>query len=125
MTIFEGLLIAHVVGDWLLQTEWMALNKATDWRALIVHVLVYHAVMAAILIVGYPMEPGVVLLVVFALAVFHAILDRRRVTDWYMRAMRMVVNQAPPLWLRVAVDQALHVVSLAVAAALLQQFAMP
>lgn len=123
MTIFEGLIVAHVVGDWLLQTEWQALNKARHWGALMAHVVIYHVVMATILVIGFRLNVQVVLLVVLGLAVFHAVLDRRNVTDWYMRATRMVVHQDPPFWLRMAVDQSLHIVSLAVAAVILQRFA--
>lgn len=37
------LLILHFVGDFLLQTDWMALNKSKRFDALFVHCLVYAA----------------------------------------------------------------------------------
>ncbi len=36
-----SLLVAHFVGDWLLQTNWQALNKSKNNEALTRHVLVY------------------------------------------------------------------------------------
>ena len=42
MSLFDSLLVAHLVGDWLLQTEWQALNKTKNWRAMWAHVAVYH-----------------------------------------------------------------------------------
>ena len=41
VTIPISLLVAHFVGDFLLQTDWMALNKSKNWWALGVHCLVY------------------------------------------------------------------------------------
>jgi len=119
MTVFEGLLVAHVIGDWLLQTEWQALNKARHWGALLAHVTVYHIIVLVVLLLVFDLNPALVVVVVAGLALFHALLDRRDFTNWYMRATRMVVHQDPPLWLRMAVDQSLHVVSLAAAALIL------
>lgn len=36
-----ALLFTHFVADFLLQSDWMAINKSTSWRALTVHVLLY------------------------------------------------------------------------------------
>ncbi len=35
------LLTAHFVGDFILQSNWMAINKSKDWTALTCHVTVY------------------------------------------------------------------------------------
>ena len=43
-TIPLSLLVAHFVADFLLQDDWMALNKSKDNLALTVHVAVYTAV---------------------------------------------------------------------------------
>lgn len=41
MTLPLILLVMHFVGDFLLQSDWMALNKSKHWDALTVHVTIY------------------------------------------------------------------------------------
>ncbi len=41
LTLPVTLLALHFVGDFLLQTHWMASRKSKDWDALFLHVLVY------------------------------------------------------------------------------------
>lgn len=36
-----SLLLAHFVGDFLLQSNWMAMGKSTRWRPLVAHVAIY------------------------------------------------------------------------------------
>lgn len=38
-------LFLHFLGDFICQSDWMALNKSKDWHALGVHVLVYTTVL--------------------------------------------------------------------------------
>jgi hypothetical protein len=41
MTPLLVMLTLHFIGDFLLQSDWMALNKSKNWDALSQHVLVY------------------------------------------------------------------------------------
>ena len=116
MTIFETLLVAHVVGDWLLQTEWQAVNKTRSWRALSSHVLVYHVVLLALLGMKMGFRDPSVYIVVVLLAVVHGFLDRNWPLVWLMKTLRITVVRTPERWLTVAVDQAVHLVLLAAAA---------
>ncbi len=115
MTVFEVLLLGHVIGDWLLQNEWMALNKGSNWPALLSHVAVYHIVVGALLglKMGFSYMP--IYPVVAVLAVFHIILDRQHFVYWVMKHLRIIVDREPERWLSVAVDQSLHIVLLAAA----------
>jgi fatty acid desaturase len=115
MTIFEGLLIAHLLGDWLLQTEWQAQNKRTNWLALLSHVAVYHAIVFIILFFGFKLDVVRVIVAVGALALFHIILDKQDPVRWYMRTFRLTVTRTPERWLMVAVDQSIHLVLLGAA----------
>ena len=36
-----SLFVLHFIGDFLLQSDWMAINKSKNFRALILHVLIY------------------------------------------------------------------------------------
>lgn len=39
--VFYAILFAHFVGDFVLQSDWMARNKSKSWAALSWHILVY------------------------------------------------------------------------------------
>lgn len=43
------LLTAHFIGDFLCQSDWMAINKSKRWDALTVHVMTYTSVVMVIL----------------------------------------------------------------------------
>ena len=43
MNIFPAMLAAHMVGDYIAQTNWMATNKFTSTKAWLIHVLCYTA----------------------------------------------------------------------------------
>ena len=41
MTFTAAQLIAHLVGDYCLQSDWMAAQKTKDWRPALAHALTY------------------------------------------------------------------------------------
>lgn len=119
MSQFDWLLVAHLVGDFLLQTNDMARYKAESWSWLLRHLGSYMAVMTVV--VGALAWTGSVPLwaaasVWLLIGVTHAILDRRDWTRWWMR----LIGISPDIvWLQIAVDQVFHIVVLAAAAQLL------
>lgn len=115
MTIFEGLLMAHLLGDWIFQTEWQAENKKHKFLALLTHVVIYHVIVLAVLYFGFGLQSFPVLIVVGILAVFHALLDGLPTVNWIMGHLRLRVERAPERWLLVAVDQAIHLLLLGAA----------
>jgi hypothetical protein len=121
MSLFDSLLVAHLVGDWLLQTEWQALNKTKNWRAMWTHVAVNHLIILIVLWVHFGFQDTRVYVAVAALALSHAYLDRRWPEIAIMRALRIIVDRDPERWLLIAVDQCLHIVLLALAALYLSQ----
>ena len=76
MTILESLLLAHVLGDWILQPNWQAQHKRHSWRAMWAHVSMYHLVVLAVLVWRFGFRSWQVYAVVAGLAVTHAFLDR-------------------------------------------------
>jgi hypothetical protein len=116
--------MAHLLGDWLLQTEWQVLNKARNARALGAHVAVYHAVVLVVLLFGYSLPLVPVIAVVVALGSLHAILDRRTAVRGLMKALRLTVTREHDRWLAIVVDQTLHLLSLGVASLILSSFAV-
>jgi hypothetical protein len=121
MSLFDSLLITHLLGDWLLQTEWQALNKTRNWRAMWSHVAVYHLLVLIVLWIHFGFQDGRVYIVVAALALSHSFLDRRWPEIALMRALRIIVEREPERWLLITVDQVLHILLLALAAFYLTQ----
>ena len=104
LTPFEKGFVAHLVADWILQNDWMALNK-TSLRhpAAWVHAGI-HA-----LCLGFALGPvgGAVL------AFVHLLIDTRVPVDWWIRVFKKS-GQAPEAGLiAIGLDQTLHIVCIA------------
>jgi hypothetical protein len=110
-----------LLGDWLLQTEWQAANKRHNWRAMLSHVVVYHIVALAVLVVRFGFQNVYVYGVVGILAVSHAFLDRGWPVAWLMRKLRISVDRTPERWLTLVVDQSIHILLLGLASLVLSQ----
>jgi hypothetical protein len=121
MTIFESLLLAHLVGDWLLQTEWQANNKIQKWQALLSHVIVYHLVILAVLLAWFGFRNVNIYITVVALAVTHAVLDLRWPVEWIMKTFRHTVANQSERWLVIVVDQSIHIILLGLASLFLSR----
>jgi len=119
MTIFEVLLMAHLIGDWLLQTEWQAKNKEYNWMALVIHILIYHIIIVLALVIFFNFDKIMLLWIVLSMAVIHAILDRRKSVIWLMKTLRITAEREPSGWLLIAVDQSLHLLLLGIVAQIL------
>ena len=116
--VYLALLVSHLAGDFLLQTEWQAVKKRGGLgrdpelrRALAVHGLTYTAAyLPALVWLGG--EHGVLGAVACAAAVTlpHVLIDDGR----FLRAWlsRIKHNDDPETWLVAAVDQTFHLVCL-------------
>jgi hypothetical protein len=119
--VFLILLVGHLLGDWVLQSDWQATNKPQRWAALTAHVASYHLAMGLLLLIpivrdDWPAWKGLVILTVSAGT--HAFVDRR----WPVRALLRATASpgfATVEWGVIAVDQALHLCILALLAVLL------
>lgn len=119
MTLFDKLLVAHLVGDWLLQTEWQALNKGKNFRALFSHIGIYSLLILGVLVFDFGFRYIYVYLVVGILALTHAFMDLGWPIVRFMKTFRIIVERKPERWLVMAVDQTIHILLLAVAALVL------
>lgn len=111
MSSFDVLLIAHLIGDYLLQIGWMAANKTKNWLAAFTHAAVYTftiAVFAAFFIKDF--SPWGLLLIF----VSHAILDRRFFTSFWVTSI-MTTPESQRGWLTIVVDQIFHLLILSIA----------
>ena len=118
VSVLAAFLVAHMVGDYLLQTDWQATNKrgglgpdAVARRALVTHVSTYNlAFLPALLWIGAELEPAwaVVAGVLFFLP--HLLIDDGRIVRLYL--VRVKRADGLNLGLAASVDQSFHVLSL-------------
>jgi hypothetical protein len=116
MSLFDWLLVTHLVGDFLLQSNSMARRKVTEWSWMLRHIGSYMAVVALPVIayaIRHSTAPWLVVLVLVFIAGTHILMDRR---DLIMRWMRFADIRADYAWLAIVADQVFHILSLAVVA---------
>jgi len=117
--VFAVFVISHLVGDFLLQTNWQATHKIgglgpdpDSRRALLSHTLTYTAAFIPALIwIGFEIGAGWAVGVGALIAIPHMIQDDGRLLDAYMRSVKGVGDDAPA-GLRLAVDQSGHFIAL-------------
>ena len=117
--VFAVFIVSHLVGDFLLQTNWQATHKIgglghdpESRRALLSHTLTYTAAFIPALIwIGFEIGAGWAVGVALLIGTPHLLQDDGRVLDAYMRTVKGVGDDAPP-GLRLAVDQSGHVIAL-------------
>lgn len=100
-------LAGHFVGDWVLQSDWQAANKTTNWWAMLGHVFWYHVAMfIAISVIPswYTWQAGVLVGVSW---VTHMVIDRRWPTRLILR-VTFSPNFSEVFWGVIAADQAIH-----------------
>lgn len=110
MTPLAAVLIGHLLGDFVVQTDEQAARKTYHWGAMLGHVATYHLVLALALIPVWDTVPALTTLAVSATT--HAAIDRR----WPVRALLRATGSrsfADTTWGVLAVDQALHLSILA------------
>ncbi len=104
MTLFEKALVLHLVGDWLLQNDWMALNKPNlrhpaAWVHMAIHGLLQGFVFGWI--------GGLVL------AVVHLLLDTRIPQQWWSRVFAQTNKGEMGVHVFVWGDQVIHIGTIA------------
>lgn len=112
-------LVSHLVGDFLVQSEWQATHKyrglgrdPTARRALLSHIFTYTlSFVPALIWIGDARGIGIAVGAGALIALPHLVIDDGRLALAYMSAVKGTPNP-PPTYLAVAVDQSFHVVSL-------------
>jgi hypothetical protein len=121
--VFAVLLVCHLVGDYLLQTEFQAVNKhgglgrdPVRRRALALHTLAYTAayIPALIWLSDGGLGVGELALVALAVGIPHGVQDDGRLLRAWMSQVKHTRFSPGPL--SMAVDQSFHVVALFVLA---------
>jgi hypothetical protein len=122
VSVLAGFLVAHMVGDYLLQTDWQARHKRGGLggdpvarRALISHVTTYTlAFLPAFIWIGVELDVAWAIVAAILVFVPHLIIDDGRVVAFYL--LRVKRADGLNLGLAASVDQSFHVLSLFLAA---------
>ena len=118
VSVFTAFLVAHMVGDYLFQTDWQARHKRgglsgdrVAFKALVSHVTTYTlAFVPALIWIGDQLDAGWALLSAVLVFVPHLLIDDGR----FVRAYLANVKRADgfDVGLAASVDQSFHVLSL-------------
>ena len=112
MIDFGLLIVAHLVGDYLLQNDWIARNKSTSSIICAVHVVLYtlaHVVLVEVA-GSWPWWSYV------AIAVPHFVIDRWSLAAWWMKnvsGQRTFFEKMSP-WSVVVIDNTFHLLTSAI-----------
>ena len=116
--IVAVLVVCHLAGDYLLQTEWQAANKHGGLgpdpirrRALFAHVTTYGLAFVPALIWLASDIGGWIAVAAAAILVPHLVQDDGRLVLSYLRAVKRS-SAGPTDFVFIAVDQTLHVLAL-------------
>lgn len=116
--IFEVFVVSHLVGDFLLQTQWQAVNKfgglqrGHDPRALLTHVLTYTLTFVPAFIWLWGSLGAWTLGVAALVALPHLIQDDGRLLNLWIRKVKRSDDIKHGDWLFTAIDQSFHVLAL-------------
>lgn len=100
-------LILHLLGDYLLQNDWMAQNKKKNGRigflACVVHCIIYSL---PFLLIATPLQVSFIFLA-------HFLIDRWYFVKWYMNIYGQKQFAKPPTapWSIILVDNTFHLIS--------------
>jgi hypothetical protein len=115
--VFAAFVAGHVVGDFLLQTEWQAITKVRSLsdpegrRALFSHATTYTLAFVPVLIwVAAERSVARAIVVALLIAIPHIAVDDGRALREWMTSVKHAPNAAPGL--RLMVDQSFHLVFL-------------
>ncbi|SRR5690606_2527777 len=116
MTIFSWLLIGHFVGDWMFQNDWMARDKRGRWWSsqCVIHCIVYTVIMLVFAWFGSGQSASATQLgILFSVTIItHWLIDGFNLAEIWGR----VVNQTQSDFVRIVVDQTMHIFVLGVTA---------
>ena len=118
VSLFAGFLVAHMVGDYLLQTDWQARHKRRGLggdklsrRALFTHVSTYTlAFVPAFIWIADELDPVWAIVSAVLIYVPHLMIDDGRLVAVYLSRVKRV--EGFNVGVAASVDQSFHVLSL-------------
>jgi hypothetical protein len=118
VAVLAGFLVAHVVGDYLLQTDWQARHKRCGLggdpvarRALFAHVTTYTLAFLPVFVwIADELDPTWAIVSAILIFLPHLVIDDGRVVREYMTRVKRANGFEAGL--AASVDQSFHVLSL-------------
>lgn len=100
-------IVGHLAGDYLLQTDWMALNKKKYTLHCVVHCAIWTA---SVCVFSQCVNP----LIIACLFVSHFIQDRTQIVAWYMNSIgqKVFLTGLCAPWSAIVVDNVFHIVTI-------------
>ena len=99
--------MGHLIGDYVLQTDWMAVNKKKwnleGWIACLIHCLIWSL---CITIAINKFSVSLFILIFFS----HLIIDKTNIIKFCLNKFKIMPN--PTLWKVIIVDNAIHLLIL-------------
>lgn len=99
------IILGHLIGDYLLQNDWMALNKKKNsfigYLSCYIHSFIW-TISVCIFLDGFILHKFMLLL--FS----HYIIDKSNFVVWYLNTFKIMKN--PPLWKIIIVDNTIHLI---------------
>jgi hypothetical protein len=106
-------IIVHLVADWPLQTEWMALHKSNlahpaSW--------VHSGIHGILMLLVFPWY------LALGIAISHLLIDTRKPVSWWMRVVKKMSRESPHAFVvETGVDQVFHITVIALVVLLFYQ----
>ena len=114
MNILSWLILAHFLGDWLLQNDWMAIGKRKAFITLagMIHFSVYTLTVIIIMYMVVGERIALIAFIISTIFIFttHWFIDATNVVD---RWMKFYGQRNQPM-MRIMVDQSLHLAILGI-----------
>jgi hypothetical protein len=117
VSVLAAFLVAHMVGDYLFQTDWQARNKrcglggGVALRALATHVTTYTlAFVPALIWIAGDLDPAWAIMCAVLIFLPHLVIDDGRLVRLYLARVKRVDGFEAGL--AASVDQTFHVLSL-------------
>lgn len=100
-------LVGHLVGDYLLQNDWMALNKKKNSLICLLHAFLWTLAVCAFAEWWYPRA-------FLVLLITHFLQDRTNFINYWMDCVGQYKFRTGPLapWSSIAVDNVFHIVTI-------------
>ena len=98
--------LAHLIGDYLMQNDWMALNKKKNTWACLAHVVTY--------MIPFLLTP-LAIWQILLIGLQHYLIDRTQFVMWFMKVKgseKFATGPCSP-WSIIVVDNILHILFIA------------